>query len=116
MVTIGEVVLIYYKEKPGFFARIDAIEPDIKKDWLRVELLMLTIPVKSLNWILREEYINGAPFTMDGNSVRIEAVKPIRTEPDAKDSKRRTDKKDSSNVKGKIIPFARPKKEGKKGN
>jgi hypothetical protein len=70
----GDVVLVYYQEEPSVYARIEAIEPDVKKDWYRVTLLMLTIPAQTAVWILREEYINGTPFTMGGQPLRIEGV------------------------------------------
>jgi hypothetical protein len=115
MSTIGDVVLVYFKEEPSFFARIDSIEPDVKKTWFRVELLILTIPLTTVTWILREEYINGAPFTMEGNPVRIEPVKPIGA-----DSYEREDKADmpeggSTGTGTKVIPFAKPKKDDRKG-
>jgi len=60
------VVLIYYQDKPAGYARIEAIEPDIKKDWYQITLLLLSIPARTVTWILREEYINGAAFTIGG--------------------------------------------------
>ena len=71
----NDVVLIYFEEKPTVFARIEAIKPDIKNNWYHVTLLLLTIPTQTVTWILREAYINGSPFTMGGNPVRLEAVK-----------------------------------------
>ncbi len=72
--TEGDVVLIYYKDEPSVYARIELIEPDVKKGWYQVSLLMLTLPPQPVTWILREEYINGEPFTMGGQPLRIEAV------------------------------------------
>ena len=59
------------------YARIEGINPDIKKDWYQVTLLLLTIPAQSVTWILRDEYINGASFTMGGQSMRLEKVKRV---------------------------------------
>ncbi len=70
----GDLVLVYYRDEPGVYARIERIEPDIKKDWYQVTLLLLTIPYQIITWILREEYINGQVFTMGGNSMRIEKI------------------------------------------
>jgi hypothetical protein len=70
----GDLVLIYHQEKPSVYARIESIEPDIKKDWYRVTLLLLTLPSQVVTWILREEYINGAGFTMGGQPVRLEGM------------------------------------------
>jgi len=49
-----------------------------------VQFLSLTIPLNSFSWILREEYIHGMPFTMDGKPVKIQALRPL---PDAKAEK-----------------------------
>jgi hypothetical protein len=75
----GDVVLIHYQEQPAAYARIEGINPDIKKEWYQVTLLLLTIPAQSVTWILREEYINGASFTMGSQSMRLEKVKRVST-------------------------------------
>ncbi len=114
MGRIGDVVLIYFRDKPTFFARIESIEPDIKKDWFIVKFLILAIPLRTVIWILREEYINGVPFTMEGNSVRIEAVNPLPAELDSEDKKKRARQKESAHQGGKVIPFGKPKKGDRK--
>ena len=73
----GDVVLIHYQDQPVAYARIEGINPDIKKDWYQVTLLLLTIPAQSVTWILRDEYIHGASFTMGGQSMRLEKVKRV---------------------------------------
>ena len=73
----GDIVLIYYKDRPAIYARIEAIEPDIKKDWYNITLLILTIPRQTVTWTLREEYINGSPFTMGGNAMMLKKVERI---------------------------------------
>lgn len=75
MATIGDVVLIYCEEKPAFFARIEDITADQKRDWYQVRLLVLHIPLTETTWTLRDEYINGVAFTMNGRRIRIERVK-----------------------------------------
>jgi hypothetical protein len=72
--TIEEVVLIYCEDQPVFFARIEDISSDRKRDWYRVRLLVLQIPLTEVVWILRGEYINGEAFTMNGRNMRIEKV------------------------------------------
>ena len=72
MATVGDVVLIYCDERPAFFARIEGISSDRKRDWYQVKLLVLQIPLTAALWILRDEYINGEAFTMDGRRIRIE--------------------------------------------
>jgi hypothetical protein len=74
MASTGDVVLIYHNEQPAFFAQVQDVLPDHKRDWYHVKLLVLQIPMTEVTWILREEYINGEIFTMDGNNVRIEKV------------------------------------------
>ena len=115
MAGTGDVVLIHFKEEPSFFARIDSIEPDIKKDWFHVKLLILAIPFTTVTWILREEYLNGVPFTMEGNPLRIEPVRPL--DPDLYDGEHKTDMPEKTRTaKGsKVIPFAKPKKDNRKG-
>jgi hypothetical protein len=73
----GDVILIHYQDQPVAYARIEGINPDIKKDWYQVTLLLLTIPAQSLTWILRDEYINGASFTMGGQTMRLEKVERV---------------------------------------
>ena len=114
MTTIGDVVLIYFKDEPTFFARIESIEADIKKDWFIVEFLILAIPLRAVIWILREEYINGVPFTMEGSSVRIEAVNPLPAELDYEDKEEKAPQKEPAHQGGKVIPFAKPKKDDRK--
>jgi len=71
----GEIVLIYYQDQPATYARIENIEPDIKKGWYQVTLLLLSIPTQTVTWILRASYIDGEPFTMGGMPMRLEEVK-----------------------------------------
>ena len=74
MGTVGDVVLIYCEDQPVFFARIEDISSDRRRDWYRVRLLVLQIPLTEVHWILRSEYINGESFTMNGRNMRIEKV------------------------------------------
>jgi hypothetical protein len=115
MAGIGDVVLIHFKEEPSFFARVESIEPDIKKDWFHVKLLILAIPLTTVTWILREEYLNGAPFTMEGNPLRIEPVRPLDT--DLYEGEDKADIPEGTRMaKGsKVVPFAKPKKDHRKG-
>ncbi len=70
----NDVVLVYIENKPAFFARIENINPDIKKGWWRVRLLILQIPLMVTTWILDNEQIRGVDFTMGGTPIRIEKV------------------------------------------
>ena len=103
----GEIVLIYHQDQPTVFARIESIEPDIKRDWYQVTLLLLTIPTQAVTWILRESYIDGAPFTMGGRPMRLEKVEKVsigreEDRPGKAKVKRVTDKS------GRVIPFKKP--------
>jgi hypothetical protein len=82
----GDLVLIFYQEIPTVYARIESIEPDMKKDWYQVGLLLLTIPAQTVTWILREEYITGTSFTMGGQSMRLEEVKRVSQSPEREDT------------------------------
>ncbi|MCP3941242.1 MAG: hypothetical protein GY710_07150 [Desulfobacteraceae bacterium] len=74
MATIKDVVLIYLEDSPVSFARIEDILPDPKKDWYQIKLLMLQIPLQVVTWILKDEYINGADFHMNGKKMKIQTV------------------------------------------
>jgi hypothetical protein len=87
MTRENDIVLIYYEDQPVSFARIEAIEPDIKKDWYQVKLLLLQIPLQTATWILRDVYINGGEFTMGGSRMRLEKVEvPAEAVPGPGDS------------------------------
>ncbi|RJR42114.1 MAG: hypothetical protein C4576_16610 [Desulfobacteraceae bacterium] len=102
---IGSLVLVYYQDRPTVYARIEAVEPDIKKDWYQVTLLLLSIPAKEITWILREEYILGSPFTMGGQSMKLEPI-PAYTPPAAAASDAPPDSKEDGQGKpGKVVPF-----------
>ena len=74
MATLNDVVLIYLEDSPVSFARVEDISPDHKKDWYQIKLLMLQIPMQVVTWILKDDYINGAEFTMGGKKMRLETV------------------------------------------
>jgi hypothetical protein len=103
----GDLVLIYYKDTPGVYARIEKIEADVKKDWYQVTLLLLTIPHQVITWILREEYINGQVFTMGGNSMRMEKIERVafKDEMFHQEPEESTDTKKGNKTPAKIVPF-----------
>jgi hypothetical protein len=77
-----DIVLIHYEDKPLSFARIESIEPDHKPGWYHVQLLLLQVPVQVVTWILRDAYIDGGEFTMNGKRMRLERVEsPAATAP-----------------------------------
>jgi hypothetical protein len=69
-----DIVLIYFEDKPLTFARIEEITADYKPGWFHVRLLMLQVPVQVVTWILRDAYIDGAEFTMNGKRIRLERI------------------------------------------
>jgi hypothetical protein len=76
MATINDLVLVHMANKPAFFARLNDINPDVKRGWYQVELLVLGIPLQSVVWILEEGHIQGDEFTMGGTPVRLELIPP----------------------------------------
>ena len=75
MTDVNDIVLIYIEDKPQAFARVEAIEPDVKRGWYHVKLLLLQVPLMVVTWILRDVYIEGETFTMEGKPMRLERVK-----------------------------------------
>jgi hypothetical protein len=76
MATINDIVLIHVDNRPGFFARIEEINPDVKPGWWQVSLLVLTVPLQMYTWILDDSQIAGASFTMGGTPMMLEKIVP----------------------------------------
>jgi len=74
MTTVNDIVLIYFEDKPLVFARVEGITPDVKAGWYGIKLLLLQVPLQVVTWILRDVYINGGEFTMNGKRMRLEKV------------------------------------------
>jgi hypothetical protein len=94
MTTENDIVLIHLEDKPLVFARVESILPDSKPDWYHVKLLMLQIPLQAVTWILRDIYINGETFTMNGKAMRLERV--ASPEPEKKQPEEKPEPKKSS--------------------
>ena len=71
---INELVLVHIDDRPAFYARVEAVDPDAKPGWWQVKLLVLTLPLQVYTWILDDSQVSGAPFTMGGTPVRLEKV------------------------------------------
>ncbi len=98
MAAINDLVLVHLDRKPAFYARVNDINPDVKRGWYQVELLVLTLPSQTMTWILEEAHLNGAEFTMGGRPVQLALIPPKpHPEPGAPPSPRQ----------GKIIPLVR---------
>ncbi len=107
--VVKDIVLIYLEDQPYSFARIEDIRDDWKKGWNHVTLLFLQVPLQQVTWILRDSYIDGTEFTMDGKRIRLEKViAPETPQPpsEPEQPKEPADKKSG----GKIISFEKLKK------
>ena len=69
------------------FARIEEISPDFKRGWYIVKLLKWQVPLQVVSWILRDAYIDGSEFIMNGKRIRLgkvvcplDAVEPVDEE------------------------------------
>lgn len=104
--TIAEndLILVYIENRPTFFARIENITPDIKRSWWRVKLLILQVPLIVTTWILDNDQIRGADFTMGGTPMRLEIV-VAPEEPQQVEEKQESEPKSSSekNQRARII-------------
>ena len=99
---INDLILVHVNNSPAFFARIEAIEPDVKPDWWQVSLLVLQVPITTLVWILRDAYIQGDEFTMGGTSMRLEKVVAPDQSPEPSPTQP-TDEEDNAQAKARII-------------
>ena len=98
----NDIILVYYENRPAFFARVENIYPDIKPGWWRIKLLILQIPVIVATWILDNDQIQGAEFTMNGIPMRIEKIEiPQKTTVNLE--KKNADQSQSKNQKARIL-------------
>ena len=109
MTVENDLVLIHFEGTPLVFARVERIEPDNKPDWYHVTLLMLQVPLQTVTWILRDVYINGETFTMNGKEMRLEKVEAPAVPGDRTDDDQASG--DSEQPASKVIPFADLKKD-----
>jgi hypothetical protein len=112
MAVENDLVLIYFEDKPLAFARIESILPDSKKDWYHVRLLLLQIPLQVVTWILKDAYVNGTEFTMNGKRMRLEKVEiPVEQETTEKIEQKKATIESIRNAKGaKVISLEDLKK------
>jgi hypothetical protein len=114
MAVENDLVLIYLEDKPLSFARIENILADSKPDWYHVTLLLLQIPPQIVTWILRDVYIEGAEFTMQGKRMRLEKVvvpdNPHLREQKTENKEEDEPKTEKDTGKGKVISLADLKK------
>ena len=80
MAIENDLVLVHVDNKPGFYARIEEITPDVKPGWWQVKLLVLTFPLQVFTWILDDSQVEGAPFTMGGTPLQLEKIESRKGE------------------------------------
>ncbi len=110
MSTINDLVLVYIDNKPGFYARIEDIVPDVKSGWWQVKLLALSFPLQVFTWTLDESQINGEPYTMGGTPVRLEKVISPVTRENIPDVSVREERKEERKEGGKVVSLSDRKK------
>ena len=112
MAQENDLVLIYLEDKPLIFARIEGILADHKPDWFHVKLLLLQIPPQVVTWILRDTYVNGTEFTMNGKPMRLEKVEMPEDEdfPEENEAPTTEEKTTKTSGNSKIIDFTDLKK------
>ena len=116
MATENDLVLIYIEDMPLSYARIESILADSKPDWYHVRLLMLQVPPQIVTWILRDVYINGSEFTMQGKRMRLEKV-VVPQDPQPHENEKEKDKdaalphKNKDTGRGKVISLKDLKKQ-----
>jgi hypothetical protein len=94
MATINDVVLVHVDNKPGFYARIEDISPDVKPGWWQVRLLVFTFPLQVFTWILDEFQLEYAPFTMGGTPIQLEpVVSPLEEERQQQEQQEKEERK-----------------------
>ncbi len=113
MATINDLVLVHVENRPGFYARIEDVVPDVKAGWWQVKLLVLTFPLQVYTWILDEQQINGAPFTMGGTPIMLEKVtSPVLRQEDKELAPESSDpSKEPSNQRPKVVSIFDRKKD-----
>jgi len=103
MAKENDIVLIYLEDKPLAFARIEDILADSKPDWYHVKLLIFQTPAQVVTWILKDIYINGSEFTMNGKKMRLEEViapkDPLKPENDEIPADKNIQPKDNTGAK-----------------
>jgi hypothetical protein len=105
---VNDLVLVHISGQPAVYARVEAIEPDKKLGWWRIELLVLTIPPQVVTWILEREQIDGRPFSMEGTPMRLERV-VLPTETEGKEGGEAA--QESPKHAGNVIFLGKPREE-----
>ena len=77
----NDIALVHMNGKPFVFARIEGVEPDLEKSglftassWWRVKMMALFMPPKVYIWVLKDEHMRGAPFTINGVEMSLSKI------------------------------------------
>ena len=111
MATINDLVLVHVENRPGFYARIEAVTPDVKPAWWQVKLLVLTFPLQVYTWILDEQQLAGAPFTMGGTPIMLETVQSPQRQNEQTPPQAGSEPKESPGHRSKVVSLAERKKD-----
>lgn len=112
MAAIHDLVLVHIDNKPGFYARIEDIAPDVKPGWWQVKLLALSFPLQVFTWILDTSQIDGAPYTMGGTPVRLEKViSPVERQEERTGTAPSAEAKQEKKEGAKVVSLADRKRE-----
>lgn len=104
----GDIIAVHINGALSFHARVEEVLPDVKKGWRRLRFLALTIPRREISWILEPTQLDGEEFSMGGTPVRIERLhEPVPADPF--DPVAASDAVPTSEPKGKVISFPKPK-------
>jgi hypothetical protein len=107
MAAINDIVLVHVDNKPGFYARVEEISPDVKPGWWQVRLLVLTFPLQVFTWILDEFQLEYAPFTMGGTPIRLEpVVSPLEEERQQQEQQELEERKRQQGGSAKVVSLA----------
>lgn len=76
MLTVNDLVMVYLDRKASFYARVNEINPDVKRGWYQVEFLVLSLPSRTVVWLISDHHLRGEEFTMGGRPVQLVVVPP----------------------------------------
>lgn len=103
MFHTGEVILVYIDNEPAFFARVEKVVPDHKKNWWQMTFLILSIPLKTMTWILDDEQMRGQNFTMNAVPMQIKKVEAPEAEHFHEKQTRVAEESETKNESGNVI-------------
>jgi hypothetical protein len=76
----NDVCVIYVKEMPQGFIRIDSIIEDSKPGWYSVGFTKLEFPLVTITWKLEESHLKGEIIYMNGIPIRFQVIEQNKKE------------------------------------